>query len=281
MTTDVGAAFPAGFLWGVATSAFQIEGSTSADGRGETVWDRFVRRPWMIVDGSDGDVACDHYRRMPEDVELLRWLGVGAYRFSIAWARVQPTGSGPVNGPGLDFYERLVDRLLASGIQPFVTLNHWDLPQALEDAGGWGVRETADRFADYAGLVFDRLGDRVAGWITHNEPWCQAFLGHATGHHAPGRCDWSRAYQVAHHLFVGHGLPSNGSVPRRRPAPSAWRSTRSSTSPPAIDRPTWRRATGSRPMPSISSSTPSSTVATRPRSWTGSGHMLHVSPPTS
>ena len=206
MTVDAGRSFPAGFLWGVATSAYQIEGSTGADGRGETVWDRFVRRPWMIIDGSDGDVACDHYRRMPEDVELLRWLGVGAYRFSIAWARVQPTGAGPVNAAGLDFYDRLVDQLAAAGIKPFVTLNHWDLPQALEDRGGWGSRETAERFADYAGLAFDRLGDRVAGWITHNEPWCQAFLGHATGHHAPGRCDWSLAYQVAHHLLVGHGL---------------------------------------------------------------------------
>ena len=206
MPSGIGGTFPPDFLWGVATSAFQIEGSTGADGRGETVWDRFVRRPWTIVDGSTGDVACDHYRRMPEDVELLRWLRVGAYRFSIAWARVQPTGVGPANEPGLEFYERLVDRLLASGIQPFVTLNHWDLPQALQDVGGWGARATADRFADYAGLVFDRLGDRVAGWITHNEPWCQAFLGHATGHHAPGRCDWSLAYQVAHHLLVGHGL---------------------------------------------------------------------------
>jgi beta-glucosidase len=206
VSTDDGASFPAGFLWGVATSAYQIEGSTSVDGRGETVWDRFVRRPWMIIDGSDGDVACDHYRRTPEDVELMRWLGVGAYRFSIAWARVQSTGTGRASAPGLDFYERLVDELVEAGIQPFVTLNHWDLPQALEDAGGWGARATADRFADYAGLVFDRLGDRVAGWITHNEPWCQAFLGHATGHHAPGRCDWSLAYQVAHHLLVGHGL---------------------------------------------------------------------------
>lgn len=206
MSTDVGPSFPSGFLWGVATSAFQIEGSTSVDGRGETVWDRFVRRPWMIADGSNADVACDHYRRMPEDVELLRWLGVGAYRFSIAWSRVQPLGAGPINEPGLDFYDRLVDQLVTAGISPFVTLNHWDLPQALEDAGGWGERATADRFADYAGIAFDRLGDRVVGWITHNEPWCQAFLGHATGHHAPGRCDWSLAYQVAHHLLVGHGL---------------------------------------------------------------------------
>lgn len=206
MSTDDGASFPAGFLWGVATSAYQIEGSTSVDGRGETVWDRFVRRPWTIIDRSDGDVACDHYRRMPADVELMRWLGVGAYRFSIAWARVQPAGTGPASAPGLDFYERLVDELVGAGIQPFVTLNHWDLPQALEDGGGWGARETADRFADFGGLVFERLGDRVAGWITHNEPWCQAFLGHATGHHAPGRCDWSLAYQVAHHLLVGHGL---------------------------------------------------------------------------
>jgi beta-glucosidase len=197
--------FPDGFVWGVATSAYQIEGAWDEDGRGSSVWDDFVRQPYRVADGSTGDVACDHYHRMPEDVELIRSLGIGSYRFSIAWPRVVPSGRGQVNAAGLDFYERLVDRLLAAGIQPCATLNHWDLPSALEVAGGWADRGTVEAFVEYASLVFDRLGDRVPTWITHNEPWCQAFLGHATGQHAPGRCDWSAAYQVAHHLLVSHG----------------------------------------------------------------------------
>jgi beta-glucosidase len=203
--TASGRAFPVGFLWGVATSAYQIEGAWDEDGRAMSVWDEFVRRPYHIVDGSTGDVACDHYHRMPADVELMRSMDLGAYRFSIAWPRVVPDGRGAVNERGLDFYDRLVDRLLAAGIAPWATLNHWDLPSALEEAGGWTSRETAAAFVDYAGATFDRLGDRVAGWLTHNEPWCQAFLGHATGHHAPGRCDWSAAYRVAHHLLLAHG----------------------------------------------------------------------------
>ncbi len=198
--------FPPGFLWGVATSAYQIEGAWDQDGRGRSVWDDFVRTRYHVIDGSTGDVACDHYHRMPDDVELMRSLGMGAYRFSIAWPRIHPAGRGPVNEAGLDFYDRLVDRLLAAGIRPYATLNHWDLPAALEAEGGWTARATAAAFADYAGTMFDRLGDRVDGWLTHNEPWCQAFLGHATGQHAPGRCDWSAAYQVAHHLLLGHGL---------------------------------------------------------------------------
>lgn len=199
-------AFPAGFKWGVATSAYQIEGAWDEDGRGLSVWDEFVRRPYRIVDGSTGDVACDHYHRMPEDVDLMRSLGMSAYRFSIAWPRIIPAGRGRVNPPGLDFYDRLVDRLLAAGIAPYATLNHWDLPAALEATGGWTDRETVGAFVDYASLVFDRIGDRISGWLTHNEPWCQAFLGHATGHHAPGRCDMSAAYQVVHHLLLSHGL---------------------------------------------------------------------------
>ncbi len=198
-------AFPDGFVWGVASSAYQIEGAWDQDGRGMSVWDAFVRRPFRIVDGSTGDVACDHYRRMPDDVALMSSLGIGAYRFSIAWPRILPAGRGPVNEPGLDFYDRLVDELLAAGIAPVATLNHWDLPLALEAAGGWRDRETVAAFVDYAGIMFDRLGDRVATWLTHNEPWCQAFLGHATGHHAPGGCDWSAGYQVAHHLLLAHG----------------------------------------------------------------------------
>ena len=198
--------FPTGFLWGVASSAYQIEGAWNEDGRGPSVWDEFVRRPYRVVDGSNGDFAVDHYHRMLEDVELMRSLGLGAYRFSIAWPRIIPTGRGPINPAGLEFYDRLVDRLLAAGIKPIATLNHWDLPLALEATGGWTDRETVGAFIDYASIMFDRLGDRVDGWLTHNEPWCQAFLGHATGHHAPGRCDMTAAYQVVHHLLLSHGL---------------------------------------------------------------------------
>jgi beta-glucosidase len=170
-----------------------------------SVWDAFVRRPFHVADRSTGDIACDHYHRMPDDVALMRSLGIGAYRFSIAWPRILPSGRGPVNEPGLDFYDRLVDHLLAAGIAPVATLNHWDLPLALEASGGWRDRGTVGAFVDYAGIMFDRLGDRVTTWLTHNEPWCQAFLGHATGHHAPGGCDWSAGYQVAHHLLLSHG----------------------------------------------------------------------------
>lgn len=198
--------FPDGFLWGVATSAYQIEGAWDEDGRGPSVWDDFVHQPYRVLDGTTGDVACDHYHRMPEDVEIMRSMGLGAYRFSIAWPRVFPAGRGAVNERGLAFYDRLVDQLLTAGIKPFATLNHWDLPLALEAAGGWTDRDTVHAFVDFSNVLFERLGDRVAGWITHNEPWCQAFLGHGTGHHAPGRCDMSVAYQVVHHLLISHGL---------------------------------------------------------------------------
>jgi beta-glucosidase len=198
--------FPAGFVLGAATAAFQIEGAAHEDGRGPSIWDTFARRPGAVLGGDTGDVACDHYHRYREDIALLKALGVGSYRFSVSWPRVQPTGSGPANAAGLGFYERLVDGLLDAGIEPAVTLYHWDLPQALEERGGWRNRDTAHRFADYAGLVADALADRVPRWITLNEPWCSAFLGYANGHHAPGAREGTPALAAAHHLLVGHGL---------------------------------------------------------------------------
>jgi len=198
--------FPPGFLWGAATSAFQIEGATAADGRGPSIWDAFTAEPGRILGGDTGEPAADHYRRWREDVALIRELGLGAYRFSIAWPRVQPAGSGPADPAGLDFYDRLVDALLEAGVEPWPTLYHWDLPQPLEEAGGWPERDTALRFAEYAGLVRDALGDRVAAWTTINEPWCAAFLGYAAGVHAPGRTEPAAALAAAHHLLLGHGL---------------------------------------------------------------------------
>ena len=197
--------FPEGFVWGVATSAHQIEGAFREGGRGESIWDRFAAAPGTIADGSDASVACDHYHRWREDVGLMRRLGVGAYRFSIAWPRIVPDGSGPVNEAGLDFYDALVDALLESGIRPFVTLYHWDLPQALQDRGGWSARETAEAFTRYTATVSRRLGDRVKSWITHNEPWCVATLGHEEGEQAPGHRDPAEALRVAHHLLLSHG----------------------------------------------------------------------------
>jgi beta-glucosidase len=202
----VSAAFPEGFVWGAATAAYQIEGSAGSDGRGVSIWDTFARTPGRVRNGDTGDVAADHYNRWRGDVALMRELGLNAYRFSIAWPRVQPEGKGAPNPSGLDFYSRLVDALLEAGIEPFVTLYHWDLPQALEDAGGWPARATAERFADYAGIVFDALGDRVHHWATLNEPWCSAFLGYGSGVHAPGVQDGQRAVEAAHHLLLGHGL---------------------------------------------------------------------------
>ena len=194
------------FLWGAATSAYQIEGAAGEDGRGPSIWDTFCRIPGAIADGSSGDIACDHYHRSESDLDLIAELGLEAYRFSIAWPRVQPAGAGAINPRGLDFYERLVDGLLQRGVQPFVTIYHWDLPQALQDRGGWGARDTALRFADYAALVGRRLGDRVASIATHNEPWIVAELGHRTGVHAPGLRERRLAMQVMHHLLLGHGL---------------------------------------------------------------------------
>jgi beta-glucosidase len=197
--------FPEGFLWGAATSAYQIEGAWNQDGKGESIWDRFTHRPYTIMDGDNGDVACNHYQHMPQDVNLMKWLGLKSYRFSISWPRVLPEGRGRVNPAGVDFYDRLVDHLLKADIQPYVTLYHWDYPQALQEAGGWLNRDSVIWFSDYARLMFDRLGDRVRLWSTHNEPWVIAFMGHATGVFAPGMCDYSKAYQVVHHLLMAHG----------------------------------------------------------------------------
>ncbi|WP_199441958.1 GH1 family beta-glucosidase [Umezawaea beigongshangensis] len=205
-TADVTAELPANFLWGVATSAYQIEGAAAEDGRTPSIWDTFARVPGAVHLGEHGDVACDHYHRMPQDVELIRSLGVDSYRFSVSWPRVQPGGRGPVNAAGVGFYDRLVDELLAAGVAPWVTLYHWDLPQELEDAGGWPERDTAHRFAEYAGLVHDALGDRVRTWTTLNEPWCSAVLGYDQGLHAPGRTNFPDAMRAVHHLLLGHGL---------------------------------------------------------------------------
>ena len=199
-------AFPSGFVWGAATAAYQIEGAVGEDGRGVSIWDSFASTPGRVRNGDTGAVAADHYRRWRDDVRLMSALGLRAYRFSIAWPRVQPNGTGPPNPAGLDFYSELVDALLDAGIEPFVTLYHWDLPQALEDAGGWPVRATAERFADYAAIVFGRLGDRVRHWATLNEPWCSAFLGYGSGVHAPGVRDGQQAVAAAHHLLLAHGL---------------------------------------------------------------------------
>ena len=199
-------AFPADFLWGTATASYQIEGSPTADGKGPSIWDTFSHTPGRTADGDTGDVACDHYVRMPEDVALMAGLGVNAYRFSVSWPRVVPTGSGPVEPRGLDFYDRLVDQLLAQGIAPALTLYHWDLPQALEDAGGWLNRDTAHRFGDYAGVVAERLGDRVHTWITVNEAVVVSTFGYALGTHAPGKLLLFDSFPATHHVLLGHGL---------------------------------------------------------------------------
>ncbi|MFB9236083.1 GH1 family beta-glucosidase [Plantactinospora siamensis] len=199
-------AFPPAFTWGVATASYQIEGATSAGGRGPSIWDTFAAQPGRIADGSSGEVACDHYHRYAEDVALMAGLGVSAYRFSVAWPRIQPAGAGPANPDGLGFYDRLVDTLLAHGIDPVATLYHWDLPQALEDRGGWLDRDTAERFAEYADLVAARLGDRMKLWITLNEPFVQMTFGYGLGVHAPGRAELFGAFPAAHHLLLGHGL---------------------------------------------------------------------------
>jgi beta-glucosidase len=200
------ALFPPGFLWGAATAAYQIEGAASEGGRTASIWDTFSRTPGRVVQGHTGDVACDHYHRVSDDVKLMAELGLRSYRFSLAWPRIQPGGRGPANQAGLDFYRRLVDELLASDIEPWVTLYHWDLPQELEDAGGWPARDTAARFVEYAQLAHAALGDRVRYWTTFNEPWCSAFLGYGSGVHAPGREDAGDALRAAHHLMLGHGL---------------------------------------------------------------------------
>jgi beta-glucosidase len=198
--------FPEGFLWGAATSSYQIEGAVHQDGRGPSIWDTQCHHTDLVRDGHTGDVAADHYNRWADDVELMARLGLRAYRFSVAWPRIQPTVLGAVNQAGLDFYSRLVDRLLDKGITPMLTLYHWDLPQALQDAGGWPARETAERFAEYAAIVFEALHDRVGLWATHNEPWCASLLGYADPAHAPGHADPAEATRAIHHLQLSHGL---------------------------------------------------------------------------
>jgi len=201
-----GIELPRGFELGVATAAYQIEGAVHEDGRGPSIWDTFSHTPGRVVGGDTGDIACDHYHRYAEDVRLMGDLAIDSYRLSVAWPRVQPQGRGAANPAGLAFYDRLVDSLLEQGIAPAVTLYHWDLPQALEDLGGWRSRDTAQRFAEYAAVVHDHLGDRVGRWITLNEPWCSSFLGYATGRHAPGAQEGEGALAAAHHLLLGHGL---------------------------------------------------------------------------
>jgi beta-glucosidase len=197
---------PDGFAWGTATASYQIEGAVAEDGRSPSIWDTFSHTPGKVQDGDTGDVADDHYHRYAEDVDLMAGLGVGWYRFSLAWPRLLPEGGGALNEAGLDFYSRLIDTLLAKGIRPWVTLYHWDLPQVLQDRGGWPERDTAERFAEYAAAVHARLSDRVKHWTTLNEPWVSAFVGHATGRHAPGMADGEAALRAAHHLMLGHGL---------------------------------------------------------------------------
>lgn len=198
--------FPAGFVWGAATASYQIEGAWNEGGKGESIWDRFSHTPGKVRDGDTGDIACDHYHRFAEDIKLMRDLGVKAYRFSVSWPRVIPNGAGPINWVGLDFYDRLVDALLVAGIEPYITLYHWDLPQELQDKGGWTNRDVVGRFADYSACMVRRLGDRVQNWMTINEPWVISFLGNRNGEHAPGIKDEKIALQVAHNLMVGHGM---------------------------------------------------------------------------
>ncbi|RMD72094.1 MAG: glycosyl hydrolase family protein, partial [Chloroflexi bacterium] len=198
--------FPTNFIWGAATAAYQIEGAWNEDGKGESIWDRFVRRPGVIADGSTGDVACDHYHRYEEDLDHMAAMGLKAYRFSIAWPRIFPKGTGQPNQRGLDFYRRLIDGLHRRNILPVATLYHWDLPQAIEDRGGWINRNTAFYFAEYADYLFRQIGGEVALWATHNEPFIQAFYGYGNGENAPGkRVPW-RVLHVVHHLLLSHGL---------------------------------------------------------------------------
>jgi len=197
--------FPKGFLWGSATASYQIEGAWNEDGRAPSIWDTFTHAPGNIIDGSTGDVACDHYHRYREDVSLMSDLGMQAYRFSIGWPRILPEGRGRVNQAGIDFYSRLVDALLEKDIVPFATLYHWDLPQTLQDLGGWPERATAEAFVEYTDVVTRALGDRIKNWITHNEPWCVSILSHLIGEHAPGWNDPVAALQAAHHVLLSHG----------------------------------------------------------------------------
>ncbi|MFM8405661.1 MAG: family 1 glycosylhydrolase, partial [Actinomycetota bacterium] len=196
------------FLWGVATSSYQIEGAAHIDGRGLSIWDTFCKVPGKVANGDNGDVACDHYHRFEEDLDLMKWMGVDAYRFSVAWPRVIPNGIGGVNKAGLDFYDRLIDGALERGIEPWLTMYHWDLPQALQDKGGWNNRQIVQWFEEYAEVLTTKLGDRVKNWMTLNEPLCSAWIGHLYGDMAPGIKDLQTALNASHHLLMSHGIAS-------------------------------------------------------------------------
>jgi beta-glucosidase len=239
--------FPDGFVWGTATASYQVEGAVSEDGRGPSIWDTFAHTPGKIADGETGDVADDHYHRYAEDIRLLASLGLKAYRFSIAWPRVIPTGGGATNPAGIDFYRRVAETCLENGVTPYATLYHWDLPQPLEDAGGWLVRDTAERFRDYAAITHAALADVIKHWMTLNEPWCSAFLGYGNGEHAPGRTEGADSLKAVHHLLLGHGLtlqairsPENSVGIALNPAPVHAASSREE------DRDAARRADGLR-----------------------------------
>ncbi|MFZ6653689.1 GH1 family beta-glucosidase [Undibacterium sp. TJN19] len=243
--------FSPSFIWGVATSAYQIEGAATTDGRGPSIWDTFTHKPGTIIDGSTGDVACDHYHRYAEDVDIIAALGVQAYRFSISWSRVQPLGHGDWNEAGFDFYSRLLDRLAEKGIAAHVTLYHWDLPQGLQDHGGWLNRDTTQHFALYAAEVARRFGKRVASIATHNEPWCTANLGYGNAQFAPGVADTALAIQVSHHLLLSHGLAMQamrticatyGSSPRLGIVLNQWPAMPATDSVADIDQAEWEYA---------------------------------------
>ncbi|MGA4862654.1 GH1 family beta-glucosidase [Streptomyces lavendulocolor] len=230
------AAFPRDFAWGTATSAYQIEGAVAEDGRKPSIWDTFSHTPGKVDNGDHGDRACDHYHRWPEDIALMRALGTDTYRMSVAWPRIVPDGDGPVNTAGLDFYDRVVDGLLDAGITPSVTLYHWDLPQALQDRGGWTVRDTAEHLAAYASVVADRLGDRVTHWATLNEPLCSGWIGHLEGRMAPGLTDLTAAVRASYHLLLAHGL-ATAAVRSAAPGARIGLVTNHSTVEPASSRP--------------------------------------------
>jgi beta-glucosidase len=200
--------FPESFRWGAATAAYQIEGACGEDGRGRSIWDTFAHIPGNTHSGDNGDIACDSYHRYEEDIALMKELGIDTYRFSVSWPRILPDGAGEVNAKGLDYYHRLVDKLLENGIEPFCTLYHWDLPQALQDSGGWKNRGTIDAFVHYAGIMFKEFGSKIKYWVTFNEPWCVSFKAHYEGDQAPGEQNLQSALDVAHNLMIAHGKTS-------------------------------------------------------------------------